>query len=163
MRIVVAPALVGDRLCRIVAPIPTLLEVEEWVGAWWDPSTVMLTAVSQSAPATEQELRERGVPAEDCVTAESAEPSPDLQTQLRAHAPAPRLGPVDAGASIVPHGVRAREYTGNKNFRRARPGGTASGAERTALKHDAPGAAARGHKRRATDADDPNEPRSLSI
>ena len=59
MRVVVPPVLVRDRLCRIVAPVESLLEVEEWVGEWWEPSVVTLSAVSTAAAATDAQLAAR--------------------------------------------------------------------------------------------------------
>lgn len=65
MRVIVPPVVVGDRICRIVSAVETLLEVEEWAGQWWQPSSVMLSDVSNAAAADAALLHARGVPAED--------------------------------------------------------------------------------------------------
>lgn len=122
MRVLVAPVLVGDRICRIVSPIDSLLEVEEWVGEWWEPSSVTLTAASQAAPASERLLRARGVPAADRRATEQGVTEPDIQSLLRAHEPAAPTGSPPVPSADRPGTERrAREYPGNARFLRGRP------------------------------------------
>ena len=87
MRVVIAPVLVGKRIVRLVAPLDSLLEVEEWVGEWWEPTDVTLTVASRAPSAPFALLRRRGVPAEDCVVG----PRPtDAEIQALMHAAEPR-------------------------------------------------------------------------
>ena len=65
MRVIVPPVVVNGRICRIVAPIPTLVEVQEWKDAWWLLSDVLLTTAASSPPAPVSLLEMRGVPPAD--------------------------------------------------------------------------------------------------
>ena len=126
MRVLVAPVLVGDRICRIVSPIDSLLEVEEWVGEWWEPSSVTLTTASQSPPASEHLLRDHGVPPEDRGSFLPSPTDDEIQTLLRGGEPAaPALfAPAITDPPRAPS-ARSREYPGNARFlrRRAKPNG----------------------------------------
>lgn len=150
MRVLVAPVLVGDRICRIVSPIESLLEVEEWVGEWWEPSSVTITTASQSPPASERVLQERGVPPEDHRSSEPATSDPEIQSLLRAHEPAAphavTLDPADGGRAA---GRRRREYPGNARFRRGRPTAPAALDRAELRRADEPDR--RGLRRRASD------------
>jgi hypothetical protein len=122
MRVLVAPVLVGDRICRIVSPIESLLEVEEWVGEWWEPSSVTITTASQSPPASERLLLERGVPPEDHRSSEPATSDPEIQSLLRAREPAPPTAALfDRADAPRASAARPREYPGNARFLRGRP------------------------------------------
>ncbi len=117
MRIICPPVLVGDRICRIVSPIESLLEVEEWAGAWWEPSSVTLTTASVAPAATVAELEGRGVPTDDNA------PSPEsagqqIQALMRATVSAAAQSTmVDPANERRPDGARRRVYTGNARFR----------------------------------------------
>ena len=65
MSVRAAPGVVHGRICRIVSPVPSLLELEEWFGERWEPSSVPITAASVAAPALESELVAQGVPSDD--------------------------------------------------------------------------------------------------
>lgn len=112
MRILVAPVVVGDRICRIVSPVRSLLEVEEWAGAWWEPSLVTLTEAVRARPATPAELRARGVPKSDRTATDALTPVA-LQAMLCAAEPA-RPGLEAAAPARRPR----RSYPGNARFRR---------------------------------------------
>lgn len=119
MRILVAPVLVGDRICRIVSPVDSLLEVEEWVGEWWEPSSVTLTTASQAPAASEALLRERGVPPDDCRATAARTAEVEIQALLRAREPAqPTAFSPDEPASQRAHGLRRKQYAGSARFRR---------------------------------------------
>ena len=62
MRVILPPVLVDGKICRIIAPVPSLLEVQEWMGAFWLPSDVLLSTAAASAPAPLALLHSRGVP-----------------------------------------------------------------------------------------------------
>lgn len=112
MRILVAPVLVGDRICRIVSPVRSLLEVEEWAGEWWEPSLVTLTEVVHARAASRPELRARGVPESDHA-ASGHLTSAELQAMLRAHEPTPPAFEATAGPARP-----RRAYPGSARFRR---------------------------------------------
>jgi len=118
MRIICPPVLVGDRICRIVSPIDSLLEVEEWAGAWWEPSSVTLTTASLAPAATVVELEARGVPPEGCEAGpRSAEQQ--IQALMRATvSAAAQASAVDPANERRADGMRRRVYTGNARFRR---------------------------------------------
>ena len=65
MRVILAPVVVDGKICRIVAPVPSLLEVQEWVGDFWLPSDAMLSTVATAAPAPLALLHSSGVPRAD--------------------------------------------------------------------------------------------------
>ena len=112
MRVLVAPVVVGDRICRIVSPVRSLLEVEEWAGEWWEPSLVTLTEVVRARAASRSELRARGVPEADHAASGQLTPIA-LQAMLRAHEPSHPVLEVTA-APARPR----RAYAGNARFRR---------------------------------------------
>jgi hypothetical protein len=119
MRVLVAPVLVGDRICRIVSPIDSLVEVEQWMGEWWEPSSVTLTAASQSPRASEAVLSDRGVPPEDWHADGDAMTDAEIQSLLRASEPAAPAGR-PSGPAIERRlpASRPREYPGNARFLR---------------------------------------------
>lgn len=123
MRILSPPVLVGERICRVVSPIASLLEVEEWVGAWWEPSAVTITTASQAPRASVVVLHARGVPAEDHTTEASA-PLGDVQALMRASV-VPYVQPlaVSPDNERRPNGSRRKIYSGNSRFRRGRSAG----------------------------------------
>ncbi len=134
MRVVVAPVLVGDRICRIVAPLQSLLEVEEWVGAWWEPSSVTLTEASIAPIVPESVLAERGVPLEDRVATEGRPAQIEIEALIRTRDPErPENMRFDEEVVTRATPTRRRKYPGNARFRRkpaAGKAGEASDAER---------------------------------
>ncbi len=123
MRILVGPVLVGDRICRIVSPIESLLEVEEWVGEWWEPSQVTLTLASQSPTATAAELAARGVPGEDCAPDAPRATEATVQRLLLASPSSAAETPgIDGQPHTRAHGKRRKVYPGNARFRQLRMG-----------------------------------------
>lgn len=152
MRILVAPVLVGDRICRIVSPIASLLEVEEWVGEWWEPSTVTLTTASQAPLALDRLLDERGVPVADRVATEPRASDPEIQVLLLAREPA--VSPnerIDDAPARLANGTRRRQYSGNARFRRARAATPSTALDRADLRRPGSDGEWRGPYRRATD------------
>jgi hypothetical protein len=118
VRVLVPPVLVGDRICRIVSPVDSLLEVEEWMGAWWEPSTIPLTTASTALRAPDDLLRDRGVPADDCVASEVRPDEHDIQAMLLIHDPdRPAQMRFDEDVVRVTS-IRARKYPGNARFSR---------------------------------------------
>lgn len=65
MNVVLPPVVVDGKICRIVAPVPSLLEVQEWMGAFWLPSDVLLSTATAAAPAPLALLHSHGVPRAD--------------------------------------------------------------------------------------------------
>jgi hypothetical protein len=65
MRVIVPPVVVDGRICRIVAPLPTLVEVQEWKGEWWLLSDVLLSTAAVAPPAPHPLLEVQGVPPAD--------------------------------------------------------------------------------------------------
>lgn len=124
MRILSPPVLVGERICRVVSPIASLLEVEEWVGAWWEPSAVTITTASQAPQASVAVLHARGVPAGD-HTMEASMHLGDVQALMRASV-VPYVQPlaVSPDNERRPTGSRRKVYSGNSRFRRGRSAGT---------------------------------------
>jgi len=125
MRVVVSPVIVGDRICRITSPVQSLLEVEEWAGEWWEPSSIPLTIASRSPTAEASVLRARGVPEADCVTSEPRPAQLDIEASMRTgdpERPAQMRFDEDVRRGT---GSRKRKYPGNARFRR----GTQSTAE----------------------------------
>lgn len=131
MRVVVSPVIVDDRICRIVAAVESLLEVEEWAGGWWEPSGVTLTAVGAAPAAAEAVLRSRGVPIEDCVAADGSTAQRDIQALLMTRDPdhSQQMRFDDDVARAV-HSSRRRKYPGNARFRRGTLSATDSGYTR---------------------------------
>jgi hypothetical protein len=130
MRVIVPPVVVGIRICRIVAPVESLLEVEEWVGQWWEPSTVTLSEASLGISASEALLESRGVPHEDWRASEPRSGEHEIQALLQTRDPerAQRLD--DDVARSVPS--RRRSYPGNARFSSR----TIAAVERTTEKSD---------------------------
>ena len=119
MRVVVPPVLVGDRICRIVSPVESLLEVEEWVGAWWAPSGVTLSVASVAPGADPSVLETHGVPAADWVAADARPDLSEIESLMRARDPArgePMRLDEDVRRLSPP---RRRKYPGNARFRRS--------------------------------------------
>jgi hypothetical protein len=119
MRVVVSPVLVGERIVRIVSPVDALLEVEEWVGEWWEPSAITLTTASQAASAPTAVLRARGVPVEDCIETVARPSEHALQFLLLATSRDANDPLVAADLTTRPtRGLRRKSYPGNARFRR---------------------------------------------
>lgn len=118
MRVVVAPVVIDGRICRIVSPVASLLEVEEWAGAWWEPSVLPLTLVSSAPLADTAELLACGVPMADCIESEPRPLQRDIEASLVTRdperTPAMRLDD-DVHRGDQP---RRRAYPGNARFRR---------------------------------------------
>jgi hypothetical protein len=119
MRVIVAPVIVNDRVCRIVSPVDSLLEVEEWVGEWWAPSTIPLTIASLAETAPQSLLIDLGIPASDWFAIElrpaQGEIEASMQTLNSERPPEMRMEDevVRRGA-----GPKRRVYPGNARFRR---------------------------------------------
>ena len=122
MRVVVPPVLIDGRICRIVSPVTALLEVEEWVGEWWQPSTVPLTRASVADAAPLDLLVARGVPDADRVAPQDRPSREEIEAMIRTSDPdrpvearfdedVPRMAP-----------VARRDYPGSARFGRP-PGG----------------------------------------
>jgi hypothetical protein len=62
-RVVLAPVIMEERIFRVVEPAHSTMYVEEWQGDYWLPSDVALHVVRVAPFATEDELRERRLPA----------------------------------------------------------------------------------------------------
>jgi len=158
MRILCSPVLVGDRICRVVSPIASLIEVEEWVGAWWEPSAVTITTATQAPPASAALLLARGVPLEDQAGESPATLLRDVQSMLRASAPQDSQ-PValDPANERRPNGSRRKQFAGNARFRRGRSGGAAGPGDQD--QRERPSAAEwSGPWRRAADDPSPRGP-----
>ena len=152
MRVVVAPVLVDDRICRIVSAIQSLLEVEEWVGGWWEPSLIPLTLVSSSPQADPVMLRARGVPPEDCATDVPRPDQIDIESQMRPRDPErPSDMRFDEDVHQI-NGPRKRKYPGNARFRRDPRGGSAAAEAERRRGTDTEWA---GPRRRASDTPPP--------
>jgi hypothetical protein len=65
MLVIVPPVIVDGKICRIVAPVQSLLEVQEWMGDFWLPSDVLLSTAAASEPAPLSLLHSNGVPRAD--------------------------------------------------------------------------------------------------
>jgi hypothetical protein len=126
MRVVVPPVLVGDRICRIVSALESLLEVEEWVGAWWAPSDVPLTLVSSAAPASDALLQLRGVPESDRMGITDRPLPSDFEALMRSRDPERPAGMrFDEEPVVRVQPARKPEYPGNARFRKNAGGGGA--------------------------------------
>ncbi len=116
MRVIVPPVVVGDRICRIVAAVESLLEVEEWVGQWWEPSTVTLSDASLGVPASEVVLEARGVPSDDWRTIDARSAEVDIQALLQTRDPQ-RAEPMRLDDGVTrSNPPRRRSYPGNARF-----------------------------------------------
>jgi len=116
MRVLVGPVLVDDRICRIVAAIEALLEVEEWAGSWWQPSTVPLTMASGAPPAEYRLLLARGVPIDDWARGEPRSAPMNIEALMQTNDPDRASKPalddsVRRGLAPLPS-----QYPGNRRF-----------------------------------------------
>jgi hypothetical protein len=119
MRVVVPPVVVRERIYRIVSPVASLLEVEEWVGEWWEPSVLTLSSVSAAPRASEHELSHHGVPYVDWGIEVERATSRAIEAMMLAQPDRRpndlKLAPTEAGAT---GGRRRKLYPGSKRFRR---------------------------------------------
>ncbi len=116
MRVIVPPVVVGDRICRIVSAVESLLEVEEWAGQWWEPSSVTLSDASHGRSVDAEALRARGVPPEDCIATAPRSGGSEIQALLQTRDP-------DHGQEMLLNDdvmrstpSRRRSYPGNARF-----------------------------------------------
>jgi hypothetical protein len=122
MRVVVPPVLVGDRICRIVSALESLLEVEEWAGAWWEPSSIPLTLASRASRASDDILDARGVPESDRAVPEVWPTQGDIEALMRARDPQRPDGMrFDEEMVMRAQPVRKLDYPGNARFRKSTP------------------------------------------
>jgi hypothetical protein len=122
MRVVVPPVLVGDRICRIVSALESLLEVEEWVGAWWEPSSIPLTLASRASRASDAMLDARGVPESDRAEPAVWPTQGDIEALMRARDPQRPDGMrFDEETVVRAQPVRKPDYPGNARFRKNTP------------------------------------------
>jgi len=154
MNVVVPPVLVGGKILRIVSSTPHLYEVEEWVGEWWEPSGVTLSAATMASAATAEELDAQGVPEAERVASADRLSIEHLSERLRAPVNAYEFDIAKLTATQTEGVVRRREYLGSAKFRRPRaPNKKKVGEKR--LAHGSGESAAQewtGPFRRATDA-----------
>jgi hypothetical protein len=135
MQVLVPPVMLGGRIYRIVSPVDALLEVEEWVGAWWEPCSVPLTQVSIAPAATEAMLDALGVPSDERSASTERLAQPDLEALMRSRDPERPVGMrfddevVSRAAPLL-----KRQYPGNTRFRRHTPTSLDSIAEREPTK-----------------------------
>jgi hypothetical protein len=118
VHVVIPPVLIGDRIFRIVAPLPSLLEVEEWMGEWWEPSTLTFRTVSSAPPASHLVLASRGVPRQEWGAPEERVSMEAIDAMLRAHVifrPPTNGAPPAEGAN----GRRRKSYPGSARFGKA--------------------------------------------
>jgi hypothetical protein len=80
--VLVPPVVVGSRICRVVSPIESIIEVEEWVGEWWEPSSVTLTAASRAPLADWKLLVSAGIPPADHAATIARVSGAELQAML---------------------------------------------------------------------------------
>jgi len=122
MRVIVAPVIVNDRVCRIVSPVDSLLEVEEWVGAWWAPSTIPLTIASLAATAPQAMLLDLGIPASDWFAIELRPAQGDIEASMQTRN-SERSAEMRMEDEVVRRGAgpKRRAYPGNARFRRGSP------------------------------------------
>jgi hypothetical protein len=120
MRVVLPPVQVGERICRIVSPLSSLLEVEEWVGEWWEPSSVTLTTVSHALRVSDERLRVCGIPPADCIVSEPVIAQAELEALLLTHDPERSVQMLLEGDAIPRLAAPPRKlYPGNAKFRKA--------------------------------------------
>jgi len=151
MRVVVSPVLVGDRIVRIVSPVDSLLEVEEWVGEWWEPSAITLTTASQAPSAPVAVLQARGVPLEDCAETASRPSEHALQFLMLATARDANDPLIASDLTTRPaRGLRRKSYPGNARFRRGTPSKRAAQRDGTPREADAVDTADRRQDQSAT-------------
>lgn len=122
MRVIVPPVLVGNRICRVVAAVESLLEVEEWVGEWWEPSNITLSEASLAERASMDVLFQRGVPTIDWNSGAKRTPASTIAAILLAPV---QSRPNDASWLAASPAKRPsppeRHYPGSARFRRGRP------------------------------------------
>lgn len=153
MRVLLGPVVVDHRVCRIVSPLSTLLEVEEWVGEWWEPSLVPLTRASCAPLATPELLVACGIPPADWGPVTSPLTSSEVEAMMQV---ADEDHPADLLALPVaraPERPVRRAYPGNRKFRHGTLGPYDSGYERPDRRHRSD-PNYRGPWRRATDVPD---------
>ena len=115
MRIVVPPVVVDGRICRIVAPVEALLEVEEWVGEWWEPSSIGLTTASHAERASREQLLAHGVPEADHGLDEHRTPFDEIEAMIQRRDPERAASLEDVA---LPAQATRRVYPGNARFKR---------------------------------------------
>lgn len=116
MRIIVPPVLIGTRICRIVAPVEHLLEVEEWVGEWWEPCALTISEVGAAPRVSEKMLDQRAVPREDRGPNDDRTSASAIQTMMLAHV---MLRPENTDvtpSSNITRGPRQKVYSGSRRF-----------------------------------------------
>ncbi len=119
MRVVIPPVIVAGRVYRVVSPVQSLIEVEEWVGEWWEPSNVTLTEAGLAPAAPAEMLRELGIPEEDCLASAPRPDQPQLEALLLTRDPKrPENMRFDEEVVRRPNAPRGRSYPGNARFRR---------------------------------------------
>lgn len=119
MHVIVPPVVVADRICRIVAPLPSLLEVEEWMGEWWEPCMLTFREVGAAPPATARLLEQRGVPRDEWGLQGERASMERIDALLLANVV---VRPPSAGTPHVEgaHGRRQKAYPGSARFGRAK-------------------------------------------
>jgi hypothetical protein len=132
MPVVLPPAFVGTRLVRVVAPVPSLLEVEEWAGEWWEPSSVTISEACAAESATKEQLDTAGVPKADRETVideRITRAALSILFSMPAH-----LNGTNQMASLEqkPNGGRRRnDYAGSAKFKKRGPKGKRAGGDST--------------------------------
>lgn len=118
MRVVVPPGFVGSRLVRVVAAVPSLLEVEEWMGEWWEPSTVTLSDATAAPTASAEALDAAGVPAGDRVVDGERFTTDTISTLLTAPVQLNVGSQLNSLEKKFNGGRRRNEYAGSAKFGR---------------------------------------------
>lgn len=119
MRVVIGPVIVGTSVCRIVSPVESLLEVEEWVGQWWEPSVVPLSVASVSPPAIVDDLMARGIPEADWVASHPSLDQSMIESLIRTSDPERSIEMRFDDPAVQRYEVtRLRVYPGNARFRK---------------------------------------------
>jgi len=116
MRVVVGPVLIDDRIYRIVAAVESLLEVEEWAGSWWQPSTIPLTTASGAPPADCELLLARGVPIDDWATGEPRSALMNIEALMQTNDPDRASKPALDDTVKRGPAPRRSQYPGNRRF-----------------------------------------------
>lgn len=150
MHVIVPPVLIGDSIYRIVAPLPSLLEVEEWMGEWWEPCTLTFRTVASAPPAAHTLLESRGVPRDERGSPAQRASVEAIEAMLLAHVifrPSTNGVPPVEGAS----GRRRKSYAGSARFGK----GTRSRGRRAEDAPDAKPVITHGPRRRRSDQKPP--------
>lgn len=132
MPVVLPPAFVGSRLVRVVAPVPSLLEVEEWAGEWWEPSSVTISEACAAEAASKDQLDAAGVPKADretVIDVRITRAALSILFSMPSH-----LNGTNQLASLEqkPNGGRRRnDYAGSAKFRKRGPKGKRTDANTT--------------------------------